>query len=134
MSAQVINFRPSGNQEWAQWATCAEPGAASMFPADGDHPGIEAAKANCRTCPVLFECLTDALDRGEQWGIWGGLTPDERGTVRRNVARQSRRTGEARITPAEAADAEVRKFTAEQMSDADALDESAEQLAEAGAV
>lgn len=115
MGAQIINFRPSGDQEWAQWAECAKPGAAPHFPADGDHAGIAAAKENCRTCPVLVECLELALDRGEQWGIWGGLTPSERSTIRRNVARRARKTGEPRETVAQMADAAALDIAGQQL-------------------
>jgi hypothetical protein len=131
MGAQIINFRPSGDQEWAQWAECAKPGAAPHFPADGDDAGIQAAKDNCRTCPVLIECLKDALNRGEQWGIWGGLTPAERTAIQRNVTRQARKTGEPRATVDELADVTAAKFTAEPLSDASALDLSGEMLTEA---
>lgn len=44
-------------------------------------PSMQArarAKAVCRRCPLQEECLTAAVDRGEAWGIWGGLEPKER--------------------------------------------------------
>jgi WhiB family transcriptional regulator, redox-sensing transcriptional regulator len=33
---------------------------------------VELAKALCRTCPLMEECLAGALDRREPWGVWGG--------------------------------------------------------------
>jgi WhiB family redox-sensing transcriptional regulator len=33
---------------------------------------VELAKALCRTCPLMDECLVGALDRHEPWGVWGG--------------------------------------------------------------
>ncbi len=33
---------------------------------------LEQAKRLCRGCPVRRECLSGALERGEQWGVWGG--------------------------------------------------------------
>ena len=33
---------------------------------------VEAAKALCRDCPLLHECLAGALERREPWGVWGG--------------------------------------------------------------
>ncbi|RCV50496.1 WhiB family transcriptional regulator [Marinitenerispora sediminis] len=33
---------------------------------------VEAAKALCTDCPVREQCLTDALERREPWGVWGG--------------------------------------------------------------
>lgn len=123
MSALIINFRPSGDQEWAQWAECAKPGTAPHFPADGDHAGIAAAKANCYACPVLAECLEGALKSGEQWGIWGGLTAAERTTVRRNGARRARKSGEARATATEMTD-EVIHDLLTPMDSAGQLDEA----------
>jgi len=36
------------------------------------------SKAVCRTCPIQYECLTAAVERGEAMGVWGGLTAKER--------------------------------------------------------
>ena len=34
--------------------------------------GVEEAKALCRGCPLLAECLAGAVARREPWGVWGG--------------------------------------------------------------
>lgn len=39
---------------------------------------IEVAKAFCRTCPSREPCLDFALAAGQQLGIWGGTSPEER--------------------------------------------------------
>ena len=33
---------------------------------------IARAKAMCTKCPLRANCLRDALDREEPWGVWGG--------------------------------------------------------------
>jgi WhiB family redox-sensing transcriptional regulator len=33
---------------------------------------VERAKALCVDCPLRQTCLTEALDRREPWGVWGG--------------------------------------------------------------
>lgn len=39
----------------------------------GDKRADRAAAAKaCAKCPVRRECLRDALERGEVWGVWGG--------------------------------------------------------------
>lgn len=77
--------------EWVEHAICAQFATDSMFPSEGDNQGIAVAKATCAICPVRYECLKSALERGEQWGIWGGMTPDERKTLRRKQQRGSRK-------------------------------------------
>jgi len=37
-----------------------------------------AAKAMCKGCPVMAECLADALDNRTEFGVWGGMTERER--------------------------------------------------------
>lgn len=38
----------------------------------------DAAKAICARCPVIASCRRDALARREPYGVFGGLTEDER--------------------------------------------------------
>lgn len=47
---------------------------------DRDDIGItyRIAKKFCQQCPVQKECLEYALAANETFGIWGGLTPQER--------------------------------------------------------
>ncbi len=33
---------------------------------------LELAKKLCAACPVRGECLSEALQRGEPHGVWGG--------------------------------------------------------------
>jgi hypothetical protein len=40
------------------------------------------AKHVCRTCPVNRDCLTHAIDTGENFGIWGAHSTNERKAVR----------------------------------------------------
>ena len=43
---------------------------------------IANAKTVCRRCPVTAECLAYADEIGDYNGVWGGLTPRERGRKR----------------------------------------------------
>ncbi|TDE09250.1 WhiB family transcriptional regulator [Jiangella asiatica] len=49
---------------------------------------VEAAAAVCAGCPVTEECLTWALETGQDHGIWGGTTPEERRMMRRALSRR----------------------------------------------
>jgi WhiB family redox-sensing transcriptional regulator len=35
----------------------------------------------CRHCPVIAECLVDALDNRMEFGVWGGMTERQRRTL-----------------------------------------------------
>lgn len=41
------------------------------------------AKAVCKTCPVIEDCLTWAIDNRQEYGVWGGLGEDERRSLKR---------------------------------------------------
>ena len=41
----------------------------------------EAAKAVCSVCPVLAECARHALAVREPYGVWGGMSEDERQAI-----------------------------------------------------
>jgi len=51
---------------------------------------IEQAKAVCRPCPVIGDCLEWALAANQDAGVWGGMSEEERRALRRS--RQRRRT------------------------------------------
>ena len=44
------------------------------------------AKAVCATCPVLERCADHALRAGELFGVWGGMSEDERARLTRRPA------------------------------------------------
>lgn len=76
--------------EWQERALCAQTDPEAFFP----EPGITAtdAKRVCRACPVRKECLEYALDNGEQFGVWGGVSERDRRLLarRRNAAQPTR--------------------------------------------
>ncbi len=43
----------------------------------------EKAKSYCKQCPVAEQCLSYALNEDIKFGVWGGFTSRERGTLRR---------------------------------------------------
>lgn len=69
---------------WREAAQCTQTDPEIFYPEIGEIP--HAAKRICAQCPVRTECLTDALARGEQHGVRGGLTPNERRNLRRAQA------------------------------------------------
>ncbi|KAA3425055.1 redox-responsive transcriptional regulator WhiB3, partial [Mycobacterium tuberculosis] len=38
----------------------------------------QRAKEMCRRCPVIEACRSHALEVGEPYGVWGGLSESER--------------------------------------------------------
>ena len=61
---------------WHDLARCAETDPEMFFPEKGE--SVRPAKRVCAGCEVRAECLQDALDRGERFGVWGGLSERER--------------------------------------------------------
>jgi WhiB family transcriptional regulator, redox-sensing transcriptional regulator len=80
--------------DWRNHAACrdADP---ELFFADSDtrasRAQVKTAKLICRSCPVSATCLNWALASGQEAGIWGGLTEDERRTLYRRGLVASRR-------------------------------------------
>jgi len=64
---------------WASAAVCkgSDNHPDTWFPIPTDALSVERAKALCRSCPVQMRCRTDALTRGEDYGIWGGLDENQ---------------------------------------------------------
>lgn len=74
----VLALLARTGEDWRYKAACLRARPDAMFPAENDKAGIKFARALCQRCPVRRQCLTWALDNGEQHGIWGGATPEER--------------------------------------------------------
>lgn len=81
---------PASDTTWLDRAACARIEDPDVFfpnAAAGEHYGRTAKWICRRTCPVREECLTAALDHEvgkpaeERWGIWGGLTPQQRANL-----------------------------------------------------
>lgn len=64
---------------WHLDALCAQVDTELFFPEKGSgHKTVRAAKRVCDGCDVREKCLDFAVDNGERFGIWGGLTERER--------------------------------------------------------
>src|SRR5215469_14600623 len=65
---------PPGRCTWQ--AACAAADPELFFPATADQ--ATEAKRICAGCPVKPQCLKYSLVTAQEWGIWGGLTEQER--------------------------------------------------------
>lgn len=64
---------------WASEKACADVGIDIFFPGDGEAvQNYAIGRLICERCPVQMECLSHALDTREEYGMWGGFTPQER--------------------------------------------------------
>jgi WhiB family redox-sensing transcriptional regulator len=61
--------------DWASQAACTGQDPDALFVRG---KAQHEAKAVCKTCPVLAECLAEALDNRTEFGVWGGMTERER--------------------------------------------------------
>jgi WhiB family transcriptional regulator, redox-sensing transcriptional regulator len=64
-------------------AACRECDPEVWFPASRAQAAAKPAKQVCRGCELVDACKERALATGEEYGIWGGLTEDERRRLRR---------------------------------------------------
>jgi WhiB family redox-sensing transcriptional regulator len=69
--------------EWQLDAACAGLDTSLFYQADNERGASvrlreKKAKAICATCPVITNCLNDALANNEPYGVWGGMSADER--------------------------------------------------------
>jgi len=84
--------RPEGPTElaWMEQAACRDEDPELFFPISAKGAGlaqVAEAKEVCRGCPVREACLRYALDTGQEGGVWGGLTEEERRALRRRGSR-----------------------------------------------
>lgn len=83
-----------GDLEWQLRAACRGSDTATFY-----HPENERgpsrlrremqAKAVCSGCPVVESCLRWALRAREPYGVWGGLSAEERDAILRREQRSA---------------------------------------------
>ena len=80
--------------DWRDQAACRTEHPELFFPIGTTGPArrqLGKAKSVCHRCPVTATCLAWALDTGQRYGVWGGLSEDERSELQRRSARISSR-------------------------------------------
>lgn len=89
-----LGQRPATGGDWRAAAVCRGVDLALFFGTEGErsaerHLREDAAKQLCRLCPVVGACQDDALAHKTQWGVRGGLNPDELTAERRRRGRRA---------------------------------------------
>jgi WhiB family redox-sensing transcriptional regulator len=81
---QILNLRPVYDEwAWQEQSNCKDADSELFFlepllRGKEKREKERKAKAVCRSCPVINECLAHALRTPEYYGVWGGMTADER--------------------------------------------------------
>jgi WhiB family redox-sensing transcriptional regulator len=72
--------------EWQLQGACRDEDPTLFFHPEGERGPARrnrdaSAVAICATCPVIAPCRAHALSVREPYGVWGGLTEDDREAV-----------------------------------------------------
>jgi WhiB family redox-sensing transcriptional regulator len=76
------------DEPWRAFAACIDADDRLFFAPGESGEAVETtapARRICAGCPVKSDCLEYALETNQRFGIWGGLTPDERRPLRRRL-------------------------------------------------
>lgn len=68
---------------WQLQGACRTAEPSTFFHPEGERgqarsARVAAAKAICATCPVIAQCAAHALSVREAYGVWGGMSEEER--------------------------------------------------------
>jgi WhiB family redox-sensing transcriptional regulator len=80
---------------WRNRSACLDEDPELFFPIGNTSPALvrtNRAKSVCRRCEVVETCLRWAIESGQDAGVWGALSEDERRSLKRRNAR-ARRAG-----------------------------------------
>ena len=83
----------SADSSWRRNASCKDTDPELFFPIGTTGQAliqITEAKVVCDECAVRGKCLDFALETNQDWGIWGGMSEDERREIRRRRAAERR--------------------------------------------
>ncbi len=79
--AALIVAAAEDESDWQSRAACDGTDPEAFYPGKGG--STRPAKNLCRGCEVRAECLEYALERDERYGIWGGMTRNDRRKLKR---------------------------------------------------
>jgi len=79
----IISPIPTAGPHWESDAACKGTGSSTFYAADGERGASRRtrearAKTICGRCAVIDNCLRWALATQEPWGVWGGMSSEER--------------------------------------------------------
>jgi WhiB family redox-sensing transcriptional regulator len=72
--------------DWRHRAACRDEDPELFFPIGTSGPAlmqVEEARSVCHRCAVVDECREWSLETGQEAGVWGGLSEDERRAILR---------------------------------------------------
>ena len=73
--------------DWRHRALCRDEDPELFFPIGTTGPAatqVDAAKQVCRRCAVATDCLEWAIETGQDNGVWGATSEDERRALKRH--------------------------------------------------
>lgn len=82
------------SHDWRSQAACTDEDPELFFPIGSTGPAVDQiaeAKKVCARCEVRGPCLEYAISSNQDAGVWGGLSEDERRSLKRKRQRQRRR-------------------------------------------
>lgn len=79
-----LPVNPSPPDMWQEQAACFGIDPDLFFPTSEEEAG--PALSYCSVCGIRETCLAWALKSGERYGVWGGLTEQQRRRLTRFVA------------------------------------------------
>ena len=88
MSVSLFADRLTDRESWQDDANCKGVDIDIFFSLD--ETDQKQALELCKACPVQPECLRDAIEQREMYGIWGGMRESDRRSIIRDQRRQDR--------------------------------------------
>ena len=87
-TTRLVTTAASPLSDWGKDGLCRQVETEIFFPegvGGAVTAAVQKAKKVCGSCPVRQECLAWAVRTGQRYGVWGGLSQDER----RELAREA---------------------------------------------